>query len=522
MTHWLVETLLATSALIIMVLIVREPVRTCFGSRITYGLWLIPAARLFMPTLTRTVERSVPAAPSPPPFTLEPFPQVDLAGAQPSLLERAGGWPTLLIIIWLGVAALIFLRRMVAFQRDRNALLNSSSQFARLGSIRIVRSPEILSPAAFGIFQPIIALPADFERIYARPERRLVLEHELAHHRSGDLVANLFAFVLLCLQWFNPLAWVAHAAFRFDQEAACDARVLDKVPAADRASYGRAIAKAASGRALLFASALDRPTSLQRRLQSMLRKSSPARRIGGRLLIATALAAALPLTASRAIAYVDVPMPASLHDPAVPPVPKLQSEPTAHYALAAPVRSARKISSLAPAMALAEFQPAGDMAIGDDYVTIDGNKKRWGDLTPDEFQRVKAAVAKARKALASTHIDEDKLRREIAKVPDKARVEQIQRELAGTREALARSRERMSGEIADARASGREPDNLELAVRDRLAAVENINFDAASRALADVDRQKIAADAENAQQSIERAKAELARIQARIDADRRN
>ena len=83
--------------------------------------------------------------------------------------------------------------------------------------------------------------------MYGKRERRLVLEHELAHHRSGDLVANLFAFVLLCLQWFNPLAWMAHAAFRFDQEAACDARVLDKAAAADRASYGRAIARPLRG-----------------------------------------------------------------------------------------------------------------------------------------------------------------------------------------------------------------------------------------------------------------------------------
>ena len=63
MTDWLLHTQLATSALALLVLIVREPVRTRFGSRVAYGLWLIPVARLFMPTLTQTVERPVPAAP---------------------------------------------------------------------------------------------------------------------------------------------------------------------------------------------------------------------------------------------------------------------------------------------------------------------------------------------------------------------------------------------------------------------------------------------------------------------------
>src|SRR4030095_6709307 len=158
-------------------------------------------------------------------------------------------------------------------------------------------------------------------------ERRLALEHELAHHRSGDLVANFIAFVLLCLQWFNPLAWVAHAAFRFDQEAACDARVLDKAKADDRADYGRAIAQAASGRALLFASALDRRNTLHRRLKSMLTNPSAGRRFAGRLTVVAAVALALPLTATRAIEYVDKVVPAA--PTAVPATPAAAPAPVA-------------------------------------------------------------------------------------------------------------------------------------------------------------------------------------------------
>ena len=59
MTDWLLGTLLATSGLIVLVLLIREPVRRHFGARVAYGLWLIPAARLLMPTITQTVERPV-------------------------------------------------------------------------------------------------------------------------------------------------------------------------------------------------------------------------------------------------------------------------------------------------------------------------------------------------------------------------------------------------------------------------------------------------------------------------------
>ena len=59
MTDWLLGTLFATTGLIVLVLALREPVRRAFGSRVAYGLWLIPAARLLMPTLSQTVERPV-------------------------------------------------------------------------------------------------------------------------------------------------------------------------------------------------------------------------------------------------------------------------------------------------------------------------------------------------------------------------------------------------------------------------------------------------------------------------------
>ena len=516
MTAWLLETLLATSGLMLLVLIVRQPVRRLFGSRVAYGLWLIPAARLFMPTITHTVERTISAQPGfqplPVPVASESLWMAQVVPADPTLIDRLGGWPNVLMTLWLAIAAALFLSRMVAFNRDRRAILASAVAVDRLGVIRIVRTPEVVSPVALGILRPIIALPADFECRYGPSERRLVLAHELAHHRSGDLLANLFAFVLLCLQWFNPLAWIAHAAFRFDQEAACDARVLDKGAAGDRADYGRAIAKAASGRALLFASALDRRNTLKRRLQSMLSSPSPTRRVAGRVIVISAIAVALPLTAGRAVEYVDVPAPANAP------------------ARAAPMAAAVTAVQPSPAPELAD-RPVGthprskfedDMDINEGFVTIDGQRKRWEDLTPAEYARVKAAVAKARTALANTHLDQAKLMRDLANVPDQARIDEMQRQLAGSRASIVESIRRIDAKAAEDRASGREPDRLEAAIRERLQAAQDVDFEAASPALASIDRQKIAAQVAGARESVEKAKAELARIQARIDADQRH
>ena len=524
MTDWLLKTLLATSGLIVLVLLVREPVRKRFGSRVAYGLWLIPVARLFMPTLTHTVERTVPVQasvqPFPQPLASESLWMARVAPADPSLLHRLGGWPTILFAVWFAVAAGLFLSRLIAFRRDRRAILASSVQIAELGSVRIIRTTEIESPVALGIIDRIIAVPSDFDRRYADRERRLVLDHELAHHRSGDLVANLFAFVLLCLQWFNPLAWAAHAAFRFDQEAACDARVLDKVNADDRADYGRAIAKAASGRALLFASALDRRNSLHRRLQSMLRSPNPGRRIVGRLMVVSAIAIALPLTASRAVEYLDVAVPAPAAVPAAPAVP------------AAAPKVARIVTRIAPAAAVvvqpvAPVRPvapssgsiinADDMTINEDRVIIDGQTKRWEELTPQERARVRAAVAKARAALANTHINQAQILESLRNVPDRKRMEEIQRDVARAQANAAAAANNVNINSVELRRWGVNPEQMQANIRTALQAVQGIDLSA----LATIDRDKIATDVAGAQQSMEKAKAELARIQARIDAQDR-
>jgi len=88
-----------------------------------------------------------------------------------------------------------------------------------------------------------------------------------------------------------------------------------------------------------------------------------------------------------------------------------------------------------------------------------------------------------------------------------------------TQARIEQSVRRLEAEETRARAAGRNPDQLEAAIRATLQSVQAIDFSAASRALASVDRQKIAADVANAQASMEAARAELARIQARINSD---
>ena len=507
MTEWLTGTLFATSALILLVLLVREPIRRTFGSRVAYGLWLIPAARLLMPTLTQTIERPMGPAVTPGMFTsqasAEPLLLSSVAQTQPSLIEQAGGWPTLLMVLWLGVAAGLFVARILAFREERAAILENATEIGRVGSIRLVKTREVSGPIAFGIIDRVIAVPADFDTLYAEHERRLALEHELAHHRSGDLIANLFAFTLLCLQWFNPLAWAAHAAFRFDQEAACDARVLEKTGTTDRSDYGRAIAKASSGRALLFASALESRTTLHRRLKSMLSNPSSARRLSGRILLVATVAAALPLTATRAIQYVDVPMLSASAPQAVAPV--------------APIAAAASIAQ--PEKVAAERRHS-NLSINDGMVTMNGQTKRWKDLTPAEKAEVRKSLAEARAELA--RVNNGEIQREVQSAMREARMnrEDMQRELAQARIEVDEAMREIDAHSAELRRAGQDPEQIKATVRASLKAVEAIDVEKITReAMASVDPATINAAMAAAQAGLAKAEAELERAEALDEQD---
>jgi beta-lactamase regulating signal transducer with metallopeptidase domain len=518
MTDWLLGTLLATSALIVLVLLIREPVRRHFGARVAYGLWLIPAARLLMPTLTRTVERPLSAAnpirPFVPSVLAEPKFLASVAPVQPSLVDQLGGWPLILVTLWLGVALALFLRGMLAFRRERSAILAASVDIAHIGSIRLVRSPLVNGPLAFGILDRVIAVPADFDRRFGDGERRLALDHELSHHHSGDLIANHFAFVLLCLQWFNPLAWVAHAAFRFDQEAACDARVLDKANADDRADYGRAIAKAASGRALLFASALDRHHSLKRRLSSMLTNPTSGRRLAGRAMVLVTVAAAMPLTATGAVNYVDVPVPAALA-PVTPVATPIAVASVLPVAATASVASVQAIQAAQPSNAVAASKP--DISfIGKDTVHINGQTKRWDELTPAERAEIRARTDEARRDIEK-HLA--RLPEELAQArrdTERFRNGDFQREMAEAREGMQKALADIDQQAAVLRATGQDPERIKAEIRASLSEVEKMDIDKIVReSLASVDPDKIRREVESAARSLDEIQAKLDQLDRR-------
>ncbi|PTT80893.1 hypothetical protein DBR42_18810, partial [Pelomonas sp. HMWF004] len=142
-----------------------------------------------------------------------------------------------------------------------------------------------------GLWQPRVALPADFEARFTPDERELILAHEEVHRARHDNAWNLLACMLTALHWWNPLAWLAARRLQADQELACDAAVLSDHPDA-LAAYTRALLAAhdLTPHGAPLASRWGSSHPLVERI-AMLNRARRATRLGAAALTTTLIAA---------------------------------------------------------------------------------------------------------------------------------------------------------------------------------------------------------------------------------------
>lgn len=323
------DTLVTTGLLVLLILIVRKPFARHFGPRLTYALWAVPALRLILPPLPFADPVVVMPEPAAEIAVMVPvgLPVATPAAAAEPLWSLADLIP-LAFGLWAAGMIAVLVTAMVSHQRFRREVLGEAVELEPIGKIRLVMSDAVDGPVAFGLWQRYVAVPHDFFARYVAEERALAIDHELSHHHHGDLWANSAALVLLAAQWFNPFAWRAIRAFRFDQEAACDARVLTMADCDERrertARYATAIVKAAVGPRLSLAAPMAVHDNLQERLTMLTQEDiSKKRGLVGRLLIGGATLAVLGATATLVPAGIVVAkaQTTDLGEPPAPPAP---------------------------------------------------------------------------------------------------------------------------------------------------------------------------------------------------------
>ncbi len=362
-----IRTTFAVGLLVFLVLVIRKPFAKRFGAKAGYLLWSLPLARFVTPPLpgnwslsgflgfnrqaspseAPSLVAANETAPFAPSETVSTAPSVDpvattqwtpetlaapnptapiapeVASAGTSLLEATlAQAPLILICVWL-TGVVLWLGRSIYQQRQFLELIEADSEAAdtetvaetaklakQLGLRHVpeVRASLLCSgPLVTGLKNPVVLLPMWFEEDYTPAERRDALIHELMHLKRRDLWAFQAARIVAATQWFNPLVHVGLKAFRTDQEAACDADVINRAKLSP-AAYGRTLVKAArlarpSDRRIAAASlTLAHPIKERLIMMTHPTPSLRSRLLGGTLAIALGAGAVFATASSVSVA----------------------------------------------------------------------------------------------------------------------------------------------------------------------------------------------------------------------------
>lgn len=290
LSSWGLQTSIAVSLLIALVLVIRKPFARRFGAKAAYTLWALPFARLILPPLetplgkiwdhaaavpTTAMSASnevfiAPAAPAGLPEAVAPLipnGPITIAAPHVAAAQEAGfewsafatlPWTSIVLAVW-AFGFVVTLTQLVRRQRQFMRLVDTDSHQASLAlrtlaletaqQIGLNRMADVRTsllcsgPLVTGAARPVILLPEWFEEDYTVEEQRQALTHELMHVKRGDLWALQAASIFRAAQWFNPFAHLGMKAFRTDQEAACDADVLGQENAEPH-TYGKTLVKA--------------------------------------------------------------------------------------------------------------------------------------------------------------------------------------------------------------------------------------------------------------------------------------
>ena len=268
---------------------------------ISYALWAVVAFRLAIPFSFESVFSLMPINPNPIPqdIVYQVAPRIDTgfyildnainaslpAPVQDNVLSSINPlqiWLAIGEFVWLIVIAIMVIYSIVTI-----CLLKCRLKNAVLIKDNIYEADNLKTPFVLGYFIPKIYIPADL-----KPEEKdYIILHEQTHIRRKDHFIKLFAYLLLCIHWFNPLAWLAFVLMGADMELACDERVLKELGSGIKKDYSASLLSLSTGKRIINGSPLAfGEDGVKTRIKNILNFKKPARII---VIVAVLLAAAI-------------------------------------------------------------------------------------------------------------------------------------------------------------------------------------------------------------------------------------
>ena len=139
-------------------------------------------------------------------------------------------------------------RREWRLIKDRDLLTLGERLSTKMGLFQppvLFEAESCLSPVVFGAMRTAIVLPAQLVAGSDLNRLQMILTHEMAHIRRGDLLGNWYSTLISGLFFFHPGVWLALRESRLAQEVACDELAVHQ-PEVSVADYGRLLVELAT------------------------------------------------------------------------------------------------------------------------------------------------------------------------------------------------------------------------------------------------------------------------------------
>ena len=287
------------AGLIALAVIAVRPLLRRAPRRAVCMLWLLVALRLLLPARL-TVESPVSLQqPESPPIQayqeLRQQEKVYVSAPPEQRPEMAGpaaaqGFALLdqLPAIWLTGVGCMALYMALSLLRMRWRL-----RAAPRIQDNVYRCTDWSTPFVLGVIAPRIYVP----ETVSEQDFPQVLAHERCHIRRWDHVWKPLAFLLLAVNWFNPVLWAAYVLLGRDMERACDEMVLKNATPIQRAAYSRAlVACAAQPKMAAVCPLAFGEVAVKERVKNVLNYKKPALWAVILLVVAAAIIGACLLT----------------------------------------------------------------------------------------------------------------------------------------------------------------------------------------------------------------------------------
>ena len=252
----------SASIMIMIIEIMRRFMKDRVPRKVFYGLWLLAAARMIIPfgipfgfslfSILQKLGLPVGGHEGPVAAAAE---AAGVGGSDGALAAHGYIHYTMILkFIWIAGAIgfavyfiITYIRNLYKFKESLPADGSVAESWAeRLGvhrKVKVRESDYINSPLTYGIFRPVILVPAGAVDMIEEEQLGYIFAHELVHIKRFDSLAKIFVMLAVCVNWFNPFAWIMYSLVNRDIELSCDEAVVRRLGNASRPAYAMTLVR---------------------------------------------------------------------------------------------------------------------------------------------------------------------------------------------------------------------------------------------------------------------------------------